>query len=530
MKNSPLLVLASLLAVWPASARVWTDDQGRQVDAEFVELDGATVRLRLKSGKISGFPLAKLSPADRQWIRDQQAAPEPPSPPAPEPAALPQVDWSPLKEAGDRAPSIPAPPEPPAQALIAVSDFIGGARLYLKPDGSDAFPHLKFTTVGPFSDDRAWVKTAQHQGYINREGHFVIGGDSEVPLPEGGDRFGPFSCGLARFQAGEFVGFLDTGGKVAIAPDRFRRAQDFSEDLAAVSVDSGGLKALADAGLGPWCFIDGSGKTVIEGPFSNPQPFRGGASWVCTQPPETLGPYVAINRQGGLVPGTLMTSGRPGWHRAGDSIGHGRTVLTADGRTVIDWDGKGYSITALPEEGPIAFAQVLNPPFLRLVPPAEPHRGSRTADPRHLRPGPSTRGSHPSRSGSTARRSGAASTPAGARSLLPVSPIPRSSGKAWRWSGWRPTRTRRKSAWCHQSPGRGDLGRKDPRLKGRHPAPQSPKRSWMTTSESGRRSPRGQAGLADLPTAIMKLRTWSSGRLISFATASGSKPTIGQES
>jgi hypothetical protein len=369
MKASPLLLLASLLAVWPASARVWTDDQGREVDAEFVELDGATVRLRLKSGKISSFPLAKLSAADQQWIRGRDAAPEPPAKPAPAPAALPQVDWSPLKEGGDRAPAVPAPPEPPAQALIAVSDFIGGARLYLKPDGSDAFPHLKFTTVSPFSDDRAWVKTAEHQGYINREGRFVIGGDSDVPLPEGGDRFGPFSCGLARFQRGEFAGFLDTGGKVAIAPDRFRRAKDFSEDLAAVSIDSGGLQALADAGLGPWFFIDRSGKTVIEGPFSNPQPFRGGVSWVCTQPPETQGPYAVINRQGGLVPGFLKTRGRPEWTPAGGYIAHERTVLTREGRTVIDWDGKNYLITALPEEGPLAFAKVrnLHPGFLRLV-------------------------------------------------------------------------------------------------------------------------------------------------------------------
>ena len=54
--------------------------------------------------------------------------------------------------------------------------------------------------------------------------------------------------------------------------------------------------------------------------------------------------------------------------------------------------------------------------------------------------------------------------------------------------------------------------------------------SQITTSSYGSCPGFGQAGWVPLPTAIMKLMRWSSGSLMILATASKSKPSMGQES
>jgi len=65
-----------------AEPRVWTDAQGKTVEAEFVRLDGATVYLRGADGKVFWAVLGMLSEADQQYVRAQVPAPAAPADPA----------------------------------------------------------------------------------------------------------------------------------------------------------------------------------------------------------------------------------------------------------------------------------------------------------------------------------------------------------------------------------------------------------------------------------------------------------------
>ncbi len=73
-----LLLTATLMAVGllmsPSAAeanevRIWTDEQGRQVEAQFLRLDDNTVYLRTRDGRRHGFDLSRLSEADQQIAR-----------------------------------------------------------------------------------------------------------------------------------------------------------------------------------------------------------------------------------------------------------------------------------------------------------------------------------------------------------------------------------------------------------------------------------------------------------------------------
>ncbi len=99
-------VAATLLITWlapvdrPAAARdgaatdarVWTDVQGRTVEATAVAADGDSVVLEVDDRQFT-LPLARLSATDRQWLLDHGAAlPSPPAPasdPGPAPAPSP---------------------------------------------------------------------------------------------------------------------------------------------------------------------------------------------------------------------------------------------------------------------------------------------------------------------------------------------------------------------------------------------------------------------------------------------------------
>jgi len=65
---SPFLIFSNPTA----SARSWTDVQGRTIEAEFVSFDAAAakVKVRLANGNEPLIELAKLSEPDRTWITD----------------------------------------------------------------------------------------------------------------------------------------------------------------------------------------------------------------------------------------------------------------------------------------------------------------------------------------------------------------------------------------------------------------------------------------------------------------------------
>jgi hypothetical protein len=62
-------------------ARTWTDSTGKyKIEAAFVEVKDGAVRLRRPDGRVVKLPLAKLSPADRRYVKEQLAARDPRDP------------------------------------------------------------------------------------------------------------------------------------------------------------------------------------------------------------------------------------------------------------------------------------------------------------------------------------------------------------------------------------------------------------------------------------------------------------------
>jgi tetratricopeptide (TPR) repeat protein len=71
-----LMIVCALLAFYEnVTAREWTDASGsRKVEAEFVELVGGAVKVKLPSGEIRSVPLARLGAADQDYARHTASA------------------------------------------------------------------------------------------------------------------------------------------------------------------------------------------------------------------------------------------------------------------------------------------------------------------------------------------------------------------------------------------------------------------------------------------------------------------------
>jgi hypothetical protein len=78
------ITAASLCAAGAISveARTWTNHEGKEIEAEYVRLDGLKVIL-LMNGKEFAVPLVNLSDADKQFVFEQQLAASTPKKPAP---------------------------------------------------------------------------------------------------------------------------------------------------------------------------------------------------------------------------------------------------------------------------------------------------------------------------------------------------------------------------------------------------------------------------------------------------------------
>ena len=73
---SCLLFVATLAT---ASARTWTNQNGKTIEAEFVALNGETLVLKGDQGKTYEIPLASLSEADQSFAKEQATASAPTS-------------------------------------------------------------------------------------------------------------------------------------------------------------------------------------------------------------------------------------------------------------------------------------------------------------------------------------------------------------------------------------------------------------------------------------------------------------------
>lgn len=65
---SVFFIVAASLDAAPA-VRVWTDSQGRKVEASFIKLEGGTVFIQTANGTVFSLPLEKLSPEDQKLAK-----------------------------------------------------------------------------------------------------------------------------------------------------------------------------------------------------------------------------------------------------------------------------------------------------------------------------------------------------------------------------------------------------------------------------------------------------------------------------
>ena len=159
-----------------------------------------------------------------------------------------------------------------------------------------------FRDAEPFSDGMAEVSVADEwgvvkRGYIDRTGKLAIparydktfpfsGGLGRVAVkdamrlldktgrdvtPEGIDFIGIQAEGMIRVWSGRKEGFMNTAGKLAIAP-RFDQASEFSEGYARIWQSA--------PGGGRFGYIDKTGAVVIEPRFTTAEPFSDGLALV----------------------------------------------------------------------------------------------------------------------------------------------------------------------------------------------------------------------------------------------------------
>jgi hypothetical protein len=179
-----------------------------------------------------------------------------------------------------------------------------------------------FRDVGPFSDGMAEVAVADEwgvikRGYIDRTGKLVVpakyektfpfsGGLGRVGLsreptrvvdkggrdvtPEGIDFIGIQAEGMIRVWSGRKEGFIDTSGRLVIAP-RFEQAAEFSEGYARIWQTT--------AAGGRFGYIDKTGNVVIAPRFTTAEAFSDGLALVKEGGPDDR--TVFIDRAGKVV-------------------------------------------------------------------------------------------------------------------------------------------------------------------------------------------------------------------------------------
>ena len=68
------LLIVSLLLASSSAARIWTDTQGRTIEAEWVKSSATIVTLRRADGQVFALPLIGLSTADRNFVAQKKPA------------------------------------------------------------------------------------------------------------------------------------------------------------------------------------------------------------------------------------------------------------------------------------------------------------------------------------------------------------------------------------------------------------------------------------------------------------------------
>ena len=239
-------LLALGITVTALSAREFTDDQGRKVEAEVAGFSGDRVKLRLTSGKITTFPIARLSPADREFLSKHPAR------------------------------SI-APVEIDPNARHPATDAEGNG-IYIDLKGKKVFDAPRANTPTPLFDGKTLLFDLGgiYNGYFDQDGNLLLSSkDLGVRSFEG-----PMHDDLIRCFDGSLKkrGFVDHSGKEVI-PFRYLATQPMRDGVAWVAASAG---TLAGEGTGlNWELINIKGETLIKLPMGyEPSPFSNGFSKV----------------------------------------------------------------------------------------------------------------------------------------------------------------------------------------------------------------------------------------------------------
>lgn len=110
---------------------------------------------------------------------------------------------------------------------------------------------LAYKSIGPFFDGLAMV--SEYRGYDNTYGY--VNGQGKLTIPRKYRKANDFSEGLAAVNENGYWGFINKEG-IMVIPAQYNFATDFSEGLAAVNKN------------GRWEFIDHNGSTIILFEFS----------------------------------------------------------------------------------------------------------------------------------------------------------------------------------------------------------------------------------------------------------------------
>lgn len=86
-------IATALMSPLHAEFRNWTNSEGVKIDAEFVKSEGDNVTLRLRSGKLATVSQAKLSEADREFVKTSNVPAPVAATPQPAPEANRKAKW-----------------------------------------------------------------------------------------------------------------------------------------------------------------------------------------------------------------------------------------------------------------------------------------------------------------------------------------------------------------------------------------------------------------------------------------------------
>jgi hypothetical protein len=156
------IFVSAVLSCGPVLARVWTDTEGRIVEAQMVTADETTVTLRLTNGKTKTVSRETLSGVDEVYIKAwlQKNKPKPSAPAKPGP-----VKPAPGTPGPDKPAPVSPPPDKPAAGPIGLSKSTEGPVGFEGPWPVSVFVPEELNIEVVKEDDAA-------KSYIYRSTHF----------------------------------------------------------------------------------------------------------------------------------------------------------------------------------------------------------------------------------------------------------------------------------------------------------------------------------------------------------------------